>query len=175
MRLFVAAWPPPDVREAVRSIPRPERAGIRWTPADDWHITLRFLGEVPDPDPVVAALRAELPGRGARPATLADVTSVLSSALVVRVDGLRSLATLVRLATSRLGDPPRPDPFEGHITIARGGRRGIDAELVGQAVKVGAGTTWSVSEVALVSSVTGGPAAGPATTRYETVETISLT
>ena len=93
----------------------------------------------------------------------------------MRVDGLRSLATLVRLATSRLGDPPRPDPFEGHITIARGGRRGIDDELVGQAVKVNAGTTWSVDEVALVKSVTGGPATGPATTRYDTVATISLT
>jgi 2'-5' RNA ligase len=147
---------------------------VRWTEEDDWHVTLRFLGEVPDPDPVVAALEAELAGRGARPATLGDATSLLGSALVVRVDGLRSLATLVRLATSRLGDPPRPDPFEGHITVARGPRRGVDPELVGQAIKVDEGTTWSVDEVALVRSVTGGPAAGPATIRYETVATISL-
>ncbi|HEX7133390.1 MAG TPA: RNA 2',3'-cyclic phosphodiesterase [Iamia sp.] len=175
MRLFVAAWPPPEVRDALRSIPRPERPGIRWTPESEWHVTLRFLGEVPDPEPVVAALEQELSGRGARPATLADATSTLSSALVVRVEGLRSLATLVRLATSRLGDPPRPDPFEGHITIARGGRRGIDDELVGRAVKVNAGTTWSVDEVALVKSVTGGPATGPVTTHYDTIATISLT
>jgi 2'-5' RNA ligase len=124
---------------------------------------------------VVDALRAELAGKGTRPATLADATSTLSTALVVRVDGLGSLATLVRLATSRLGDPPRPDPFEGHITIARGGRRGVDDELVGQSVRGGSGTTWVVDEVALVRSVTGGSAAGPSTTRYETLETIALT
>ncbi len=170
----MAAWPPTEVRGLLRSISRPERPGVRWTPEDDWHVTLRFLGEVPDPAPVIDALRSELPGKGARPATLADATSPLGSVLVVRVEGLRSLATLVRLATSRLGEPPRPDPFEGHITVARGGRRGVDPDLAGLTVKEGTSSTWSVEEVALVRTVTGGPAAGPATTRYETLETISL-
>ena len=175
MRLFVAAWPSPEVQAALRSVPRPEREGLRWMPEESWRVTLRFLGEVPDPAPVVEALRSELPGRGARPATLDDVTSTLGTVLVVRVEGLRSLATLVRLATSRLGDPPRPDPFEGHVTLARGGRRGIDGDLVGQAVKTGTGTTWGVGEVALVRTVVGGPTAGgPSTTTYETLATIPL-
>lgn len=173
MRLFVAAFPPPAVRAALRSIERPDRPGVRWTPEESWHVTLRFLGEVDDPAPVVDALRSELPGRGTRPARLDDVTDALGSVLVVRVEGLRSLATLVRLATSRLGDPPRPDPFEGHITVARNGRRGIDADLVGQPVKTGPRPAWPVDEVALVRSSTGGitPGAGPT---YDTVETISL-
>ncbi|HEV7721486.1 MAG TPA: 2'-5' RNA ligase family protein [Iamia sp.] len=175
MRLFVAAWPPPEVQAVLRSVPRPERAGLRWMPEESWHVTLRFLGEVSDPAPVIEALRSELSGRGARPASLGDVTSTLGTVLVVRVEGLRSLATLVRLATSRLGDPPRPDPFEGHITVARGGRRGIDTDLVGQAVKTGPSTTWDVGEVALVRTVVGGPTAGPSTTTYETLATIPLT
>ncbi|HEU5152602.1 MAG TPA: RNA 2',3'-cyclic phosphodiesterase [Iamia sp.] len=175
MRLFVAVWPPAEVGDALRKLPRPERPGVRWTPEADWHVTLRFLGEVPDPAPVVSALEAELPGRGSRPATLDDVTSELGTALVVRVDGLRSLASVVRLATSQLGDPPRPDPFEGHITVARGGRRGVDPELVGQAVKTSDATTWDVTEVALVRSVVGGSGIGPdAATTYETLATIPL-
>jgi 2'-5' RNA ligase len=174
MRLFVAAWPPAEVQAALRSISRPDRPGVRWTGEDSWHVTLRFLGEVADPAPVVEALRTELPGRGERTATLADATTLLGSALVVPVAGLRSLATLVRLATSQLGDPPRPDPFEGHITVAHGGRRSIEPDLVGRAVKTGAGTTWSVSEVALVKSVTTELTRGPSTPHYETLTTISL-
>lgn len=176
MRLFVAAWPPPEVRDALRTISRPDTPGVRWTPEDDWHVTLRFLGDVPDPDPVVQALQDELAGRGARDATLDDETSLLGSVLVVRVGGLRSLATLVRLATSRLGDPPRPDPFEGHVTVARGrGRKGVDAELVGQAVKQATTVAWSVDEVALVRSPTGGLLSEGSALRYETLTTIPLT
>lgn len=170
----MAAWPSPEACAALRSIDRPDRDGVRWTPEADWHVTLRFLGEVPEPDPVVTALASELTGRGARAATLGEATSLLGSVLVVRVEGLDSLATLARLATSRLGDPPRPDPFVGHITVARTGRRGVADQLAGRPITAGAGTTWSVGEVALVKSVAGSPAAGPSTTRYETVATVPL-
>ncbi len=171
----MAAWPPTEVGDALRKLPRPERPGVRWTPETDWHIIFRNLGGVPDPAPVIDALRNELPGRGSRPATLGDTTSELGTELVVLVEGLRSLASVVRLATSRLGDPPRPDPFEGHITVARCGRRGVDPELVGQAVKTTDRTTWSVDEVVLVRSVVGGTGIGPASpTTYETVATIPL-
>ena len=169
----MAAWPSPEVRSALRSIPRDDRPGLRWTPEESWHVTLRFLGEVPDPDPVTEALTAELPGRGVRPATLGPATGLLGSVLVVPVEGLRSLATLVRLATSRLGDPPRPDPFEGHVTVARAGRRGVDAALAGLPVD-GGPVTWSVDEVAVVRSVESGPATGPPTTRDETLVTVPL-
>lgn len=170
----MAAWPSPEVRAALRSIAGDERPGLRWTPEESWHVTLRFLGEVPDPDPVAEALAAELPGRGARPATLGDRTGLLGSVLMVPVDGLCSLATLVRLATSRLGEPPRPDPFEGHVTVARGGHRGVAADLAGLPVET-APVTWTVDEVAVVRSVVRGAAAGATTTRYETLATIPLT
>lgn len=169
MRLFVAAWPPPEVLAAIRGLPRPDAQGVRWTPEDQWHITLRFMGEVDDPDPVVAALRGELPGRGSREATLAAATSLLGGHLVIGVDGLASLSTLVRLATASFGDPPLPQPFEGHVTVARGQRRNsLTDDLVGVTVNGGAALPWTVSEVALVASDLGPPLA------YETVATIPL-
>ncbi len=49
VRLFVAVWPSPEVVDAVASLPRPEGGrGERWTGPEQWHVTLRFLGEVSD-------------------------------------------------------------------------------------------------------------------------------
>ncbi|QYG93299.1 RNA 2',3'-cyclic phosphodiesterase [Iamia sp. SCSIO 61187] len=168
MRLFVAAWPPGEVRDALRSIPRPTLPGVRWMPEDTWHVTLRFLGEVADPDPVVDSLRAEVPGHGPQPATLDAATTRLGPVLVVRVAGLDRLASLVRSATAPAGDDPRSDPFVGHVTVARARGRGVPDALVGLGL-AGGPVTWSVDEVALVRSITG--AAGA---RYETRATVPL-
>jgi 2'-5' RNA ligase len=168
MRLFVAAWLPEEVRDALRSIPRPALSEVRWMPEDSWHVTLRFLGEVADPDPVAHSLRAEVAGRGPTPATRDEVTTRLGSVLVVRVAGLDPLASLVRSATAHLGEAPRPDPFVGHVTVARAGRRGVPDEVVGLALAAGP-ATWTVDEVSLVRSVTGD--AGP---RYDTLESVAL-
>ncbi|MDP9386758.1 MAG: hypothetical protein M3Q48_02235, partial [Actinomycetota bacterium] len=46
MRLFVAVWPPADVVDGLAALPRPEVPGLRWTAPEQWHVTLRFLGEV---------------------------------------------------------------------------------------------------------------------------------
>lgn len=169
----MAAWPSPEVLAAIRDLPRPEVARVRWTDEDDWHVTLRFLGEVPDPEPVVDALRAELTGRGPRPATLTDVTAFLGRQLVVDVEGLRSLSTLTRLATAHHGEPPSPTPFIGHITVARGPE--IPAELAGVPVPGAADATWEVSEVVLVRSVTAPPTAPAGTPNtYQRLATIPL-
>jgi 2'-5' RNA ligase len=51
MRLFVAIVPPPEalaeLAEAVAPL-RPARPGLKWTTEADWHLTLAFLGEVPE-------------------------------------------------------------------------------------------------------------------------------
>jgi 2'-5' RNA ligase len=53
MRLFVAIVPPaPAVAELDRQLAarRPAAGpGLRWTTPDAWHLTLAFLGEVPEP------------------------------------------------------------------------------------------------------------------------------
>src|SRR5688572_25474295 len=43
-RLFVALTPPPPVRAAVAALCTPSR-NIRWTPVEQLHVTLRFLGD----------------------------------------------------------------------------------------------------------------------------------
>ncbi|MEX0990729.1 MAG: RNA 2',3'-cyclic phosphodiesterase [Actinomycetota bacterium] len=49
MRLFIAVELPPEVREAVHAALDPLRdrfPRIRWVPAENLHVTLRFLGEL---------------------------------------------------------------------------------------------------------------------------------
>ena len=45
-RLFIALSPPPAVRAAVSALRTPSR-NVRWTPTEQLHVTLRFLGETP--------------------------------------------------------------------------------------------------------------------------------
>jgi len=44
-RLFIALTPPAPVRSAVAELRTPSR-NVRWTPTEQLHVTLRFLGEV---------------------------------------------------------------------------------------------------------------------------------
>ena len=71
MRLFVAVWPTPAVVEELGALPRPAAPGLRWTTADQWHVTLRFLGDA-DPGEAADAVSAVVhrPSRPRRPAFL---------------------------------------------------------------------------------------------------------
>lgn len=49
LRLFFAVWVPPDCGDVIwrELAPLRRRApGVRWTPPDSYHVTLRFLGDV---------------------------------------------------------------------------------------------------------------------------------
>ena len=46
LRLFVALTPPPIVRAELAALARP-LAGVRWTPQENLHLTLRFIGATP--------------------------------------------------------------------------------------------------------------------------------
>jgi 2'-5' RNA ligase len=162
----VAVWPPDDVLDRVAALDRPAVPGLRWTTRDQWHITLRFLGEVPEVEPVVAAL-AE--------AELFRAQAVLGPALDrfgrgvlhVPVAGLDDLAGAVVRATSHLGRPPEDRPFAGHLTLARvakGGRVDLRS-FSGTRVK----GEWEVDAVCLVES-----RLSPAGARYEVLEGVVL-
>jgi RNA 2',3'-cyclic 3'-phosphodiesterase len=144
-RLFVAVWPSPEVMAGLMSLPRPPEQGVRWVPPEQWHVTLRFLGDA-DPDDALAALSgASLP---AATAELGPRVSRLGRAVVVvPVAGLDPLADAVRDVTAAVGEPPDPRGFTGHLTLARLRHRGA-CRLTGTAVA----ERFVAHEVALVAS-----------------------
>jgi 2'-5' RNA ligase len=166
VRLFVAVRPPPEVIDVVSALPRPERHGVRWTRPDQWHVTLRFLGDVERSEPVAAALAAGLAGAPVAEVALGPATERLGRAvLVVPAAGLDGLAARVLDAT-RDGVPVADGAFgfRGHLTLARW-PRGVAGWAVGAPIAA----AWTAHEVELVRSELGG---GPA--RHEVVETFRL-
>jgi len=156
--------------ETLAGLPRPEVHGLRWTAPEQWHVTLRFLGEVDTAD--VAAARAAFEGirvAGRVTAQLGPATARFGRRVLhVPVAGLEKLATATVAATGGVGRPPDHRPFTGHLTLARAGdRRGVDLRALAGVPLAG---SWTVGEVTLVASRLGG--AGPP--RYEVVEALAL-
>jgi 2'-5' RNA ligase len=174
VRLFVAVWPPESVIEMVLGIDRPDVTMLRWTTEPQWHVTLRFLGEVEDPGPVVDALRVVpdrlvAAGDGDVRASLGPTTAWFPGrhVLQVPVAGLDALAREVEEVTAPWGETVDDHRFSGHLTLARARGRGPGpASLAGASLAA----TWRVRALELVSSVL-----GHGGSRYETVATVALT
>jgi RNA 2',3'-cyclic 3'-phosphodiesterase len=163
VRLFVAVWPSAAARAALDTLPRPPTPGLRWTTPDQWHVTLRFLGEQDDADPAAAAVR-RVPGglEGSAPGPVAGSLGPATSwfpgrrVLQVPVEGLDRLAAAVDTAFDGAPGPGaggRDRPFVGHLTVARtrGQRRG-PIDLAGAPCAA----PWPVNRVTLVRSTLGG-------------------
>ncbi len=143
----MAVWLPDDVQALVAALPRPDEPGVRWVPPHQWHLTLRFFGEA-DQDSVAGAL-APLRSAPVEAVVGPAVSRLGRRVLCLPVQGLDELAQQVADLTAGLGQPPDPRPFNGHITLARLGRRG-SCRLAGHRLT----TRFTVAEVALVRSVT---------------------
>ena len=165
MRCFVAAWPTPGVLSALGNLPRPAADGVRWTTPDQWHVTLRFFGELTETDVAVAttSLRRAacslpappLPGRPRPPAPLeahgGPATRFLGPGLIVwPVEGLAASAKAVEAATAEIGQPVPDRRFLGHLTIARG-RRGVDLRTQ-RDLLAPLDMSWAVTSLSLVRS-----------------------
>lgn len=164
-RLFVAVWPPENVRASLAALDRPSLPGLRWTSPAQWHVTLRFLGEVAD----VELVRAALAGISAPPAiaVLGPVGIFGQLVLHVPVAGLGSLAAEVDRATHDFGRPPEDRRFAGHLTLARAVKGGnVDLRLFTGAAFAGA---WTVEQVDLVES-----RLSPKGAQYAVVDTVKL-
>jgi 2'-5' RNA ligase len=116
-RLFVAVWPDEEACSALRALHRKDRPGVRFVPEENWHVTLRFLGQA-DPREVAAALDdVRLAPTQVR---LGPVVELLSDhSLIVRAEGLEAWAAAVAKATREIGDAPPRKRFVGHVTLAR--------------------------------------------------------
>lgn len=157
MRLFVAVWPVEPATSALSEVSLSSAtADLRWVPSSMRHVTLAFLGSVPDEEheELVEALRSVGTGLAPSTAVLGPTTSVLGTrVLCVPVSGLDELASAVRMSTARFNrSPDRDEPFVGHLTLARARRgRPIPSARIGVPVS----SAWPVSEIRLMSSETG--------------------
>jgi 2'-5' RNA ligase len=161
-RLFVAVQPPDDVLDVLEALERPIESGVRYTTREQWHVTLRFLGEAD-----VAQAVDALDSLDAAPTTavLGPLVSKLGRAVVVApVGGLDDVARRVGEATAAVGEPVDPRPFAGQLTIARLRRRGA-CRIAGAPVSA----QFPVDELHLVRSEL-----DPGGARYEQISSRRL-
>jgi 2'-5' RNA ligase len=165
MRLFVAVELGEPVREHLKSRTEPLRdaePGWRWAPPTQWHLTLAFLGQVPDGRLPELTRRMGLAARRHRPFDLAlaglgafDSTRrarVLWAGVGGDRDALAALADSVSAGARRAKiDVEERRRYRPHVTL---GRRRAPAD-VRDTLGPGRdyhGPSWRVSEFVLVES-----------------------
>jgi 2'-5' RNA ligase len=126
MRLFLGLELPNATRERLSALPAPDLPSARWVPPENYHVTLRFLGETPrylaaDIDDAVSRLHA-------RPFTVAlaglgtFARGGIAHTLWVGVDRNEALERLrgkIETTLQRLGLEPERRRFQPHVTLAR--------------------------------------------------------
>ena len=125
MRLFVALALPHETRTRLSRLAT-GLPGVRWLPPENYHLTLRFLGEMPghraeELDHALAALRGkqftlQLSGVGV------FEKSGRAQALwagVARNERLEHLQNKIETAVQRIGFEPERRRFSPHVTVAR--------------------------------------------------------
>ncbi len=125
MRLFVALDLPPEVRIRLARLAT-GLPGARWLPPENYHLTLRFLGELPghraeELDDALAALRGkrftlQLSGVGVQ--EKAGRAQALWAG-VARNPQLEHLQAKIETAIQRVGFEPERRRFMPHVTLAR--------------------------------------------------------
>jgi 2'-5' RNA ligase len=131
-RTFIAIPLPGAVRSKLEALQRslaPSIAGARWVGPDAFHLTLAFLGDVPDPDlnavclAVAESVRRqtrfglEVRGLGAFPD--ASRPRVVWAGVVGDLDALSAMQKSVSDAATRAGYRPADERFHPHVTLAR--------------------------------------------------------
>src|SRR5439155_419839 len=134
VRCFVALDLPDDVRAALErtqaSLRREApRADLRWVAPAGLHVTLKFLGEVPEAAlaPVADAVRTTAAAHAGITLALAGLGGfpslarprVLWAGIPTGVAEVGRLAAALERVLEPLGFPPESRPFRSHVTIAR--------------------------------------------------------
>ena len=187
MRLFVAVVPPDDVLDDLDEHVTPRReadtpqAELRWTDRHQWHVTLAFLGSVPEwrLDELTAALGhsagrhehliLQLAGAGAFPNPYA--ARVLWTGVEQLRGDLGTLADGIRATANSAGATPDGARFHPHVTLGRF-HRPTEATRWIRALDAYEGPAWVADRLALVESHLGqGRGRRP---RYEVLEEFAL-
>ena len=124
IRLFAAIAIPEEIGTTL--LPRQDRLpGARWRPLEALHITLRFIGDVPEN--LAGDLDAELTTVGGGPLELslagvgafgegADIHAVWAG--VEENEGLKRLARTCEIAARRAGLKAETRAYKPHVTLA---------------------------------------------------------
>lgn len=184
VRCFVAvevAGTPAGALQAMQEELRSTRSNVKWTQPSQFHLTLKFLGEVP-PATVAAAREALAPvfaqcapftlglgGLGAFPAP--ERAQVIWAGVTQGAETLGGLARAVEAALVPAGLQPEGRPFRPHFTLGRVREGGLTPTLTA-AIRAGKQRDFGRVEVTeavfMRSQLT---AAGPT---YTPIATFSL-
>jgi 2'-5' RNA ligase len=145
-RAFIAIYPPTPVVELLSDLDRTD-SGVRWVPAHQWHVTVRFLGDRVDVDRVDEHLRTTFRHSQVEASLGPAVGHFGCEILHVPVVGVEALATAVDEALVPLVGP-RQRPFVGHLTLGRSRRAVGRLPLVGDP----AAASFTVDSIDLVRS-----------------------
>jgi 2'-5' RNA ligase len=187
-RLFVALDPPEPVRRrlAALAVELRRAAGraadeIRWVEPEKIHLTVQFLGAVPEErvpaveEAVRAAAAAARPlslaVRGAGGFPNARRPRVVWAGLAGDVAPLAALAEDLGRRLAPLGFPPEERAFSPHLTLGRARDRRGAPGMAGALARVahGDGAPWRAAELVLIESHL-----SPKGPRYEPVARFAL-
>lgn len=180
MRLFCAVEIPEELRAEIRRASAPLRAtgaGVKWVKEDQLHLTLAFLGEVPDAAgasqslaaaaKTVAPFEARIGPYGAFPDF--DHPKVLWVGLSQGEEEMTALADALRSELSARRLPFDDKPFRAHATLGRVQRPGGMKAIKDPAYKLLKLPSFRIEEAVLFSS-----AVGHAGASYEAVSRARL-
>lgn len=132
LRVFVAISLSEATRRSLETIQhalKREGLDVKWTRPDQFHVTLKFLGEISAPavDRVVASTESAVSGRTPFSLTFQGVGAfpgwstprVLWSGVADGRDALMRLAHEVETALTKAGFAPWDRPFKPHMTLGR--------------------------------------------------------
>ena len=186
-RLFVACELPVEVRDAVgglvESLREQSDGAVRWVNPQSLHVTLKFLGEVPERQlpAVKLALQEAVVRHSAFFLELSSIGTfggreglrVMWAAVAGDVLRLEALGRDVNRALAVVGFEPETRPFRPHLTLGRV-RNDVPTRQRAE-IEVAVGKTqipeceWRTSEIALVRS-----RLQPGGARHDTVATFPL-
>jgi 2'-5' RNA ligase len=179
VRLFVAVDPPEHAQDHLAEVTAGlavVRAGARVTARALWHVTLAFIGEVPDDrlDPATRALDQAAAGQEPPSLRIAGGGRFGQGKFTILWAGIEGdLKPLRRSVGGRLKQARLPydaKRFHPHLTVARPGDRIPADEVNGDVVRLDGyvGPQWTVEEIRLMRSHLGPKP------RYETMHVARL-
>jgi 2'-5' RNA ligase len=169
LRLFLALSVPEEVKAQLHRVQLELRGtvkeGARWTPPDQFHLTLKFLGGVrrSQVEPLLGALSESIAPFGPLVLTASGLGAfpprgkprVLWAGVSDAAQQLPLLQRAVELASAAFTAEPPVNDFSGHITLARlsqfrGAANELKTVLAGSGQRMFGG--WTANHLALMQS-----------------------